>query len=213
VALICVAGHACAPTPDNLKQGRGPCLTCTSQDPVVAEATFWSRVAARGGRRAPGAVYVNSSTKVPLICAAGHDCAPRPDSVNHGQGICDECAATFGRVYLLLHSAAGVLKVGVASGPVRVRRHVARGYRLIAQWTGVEHDAARAAERSVLTRWRAAGIDAVAAAPRNGRTETAPARHLLATRAQLGLLLGAPTGEPPPEVEPVPIDPGAQRAA
>jgi hypothetical protein len=94
-----------------------------------------------------------------------------------------------------------------------VRGHIGRGYRLVVQWAGLDHDAALAAERAVIARWRAAGIEPVAAAPRNGRTETAPARHLPATRAQLGLLLGAPTDEQPAEVEPVSADPDAQSAA
>ncbi|MCZ2858182.1 hypothetical protein [Blastococcus sp. VKM Ac-2987] len=76
-----------------------------------------------------------------------------------------------------------------------MRNHVGRGYRLVAQWVGLDHDAALTAERAVITRWRAAGVEPVATAPRNGVTETAPAALLAGTRAHLGLLLGTPTGD------------------
>jgi hypothetical protein len=46
----------------------------------------------------------------------------------------------------------------------------------------------------VLRRWRDDGITPVTDAPADGRTETAPARHLEAARAQLQLL-GAPDVE------------------
>jgi len=82
-------------------------------------------------------------------------------------------------------------KVGVANRDPRVRNHRGRGYRLIAQWTGLEHGQGLAVERAVIARWRAAGFKPVTSAPRNGRTEIAPTAQLAATRAHLGLLLGA----------------------
>ena len=67
-----------------------------------------------------------------------------------GHGPCDRSRSDFDRVYLLLHPAAGAVKVGVTGADARVRGHAGRGYRLVAQWTGLDYDAALAAERAVL---------------------------------------------------------------
>jgi hypothetical protein len=192
VALICVAGHSCEPFPGNVTRGVGICRTCAGLDPAVAEAAFWSRVEELGARPAPGAVYVNAVTRVPLNCAAGHPFAPKPADLTRGRGICRPCAGRppYDRVYLLLHHEAAAVKVGVASGECRVREHARRGYRLLAEWTGLEHDDAVVVECAVLSSWRAAGIEPVLAAPVDGWTETAPYGQVAPTYAQLVRLLG-----------------------
>ena len=174
-------------------QGARGCRVCARRDRAAAAKRFWGQVAARGGHPARDARYVDAHTPVDLTSAAEHRCAPIPNNVVRGTGICDRCATDFDRVYLLVHPAAGAVKVGIASGDRRVREHTGRGYRLIAQWADLEHDTARSAERAVLIRWRDAGMDPVPGAPRIGRSETAPMRALAAARTQLGLLLGAPT--------------------
>ena len=98
------------------------------------------------------------------------DPAALPSSVAKGHGVCDQCNQTFDRVYLPVHAGAGAIKVGLSGAEHRVRKHTSRGYRLVAQWTAPDHPIALAAERAVLTRWREAGIGAVAGAPRDGRT-------------------------------------------
>lgn len=191
VPLICGEGHSCSPRPTNVQQGRGICDTCGGHNAAAAERAFLGRLADAGAELAPDATYVDTATPVAVLCAAGHRCRPRPGNVGQGEAICGRCDTEFDRLYLLVHPGAGAVKVGIASGPPRVRRHAARGYRLVAQWTGVDHDAARSAERAVLTGWRAAGVLPVPGAPRDGRSETAPASHLGSARARLVALLGA----------------------
>lgn len=108
---------------------------------------------------------------------------------------------TYDRANLLVHADAAAIKVGVAGTPTRVRSHTTRGYELVAQWTGLGHATAVAAERAVVDSWRIAGVDPVAGAPLDGRTETAPATQLEATLAQLTELLGTADLREAPTVE------------
>jgi hypothetical protein len=196
--VICAEEHRREIRPHDLKKTRRKylCSVCSGKDKAAAEARLWAEVAKHGARPAKGAKYINSYTPVPLVCEHGHRCAPLPGNVLAGHGVCDRCRSTYDRVYLLVHPTAGAVKVGVTGSDARVRGHAGRGYRLVAQWTGLEHEAALAAERAVLACWRTGGLEPVAAAPRNGRTETAPIAQLAATRAHLGLLLGAPSERP-----------------
>jgi hypothetical protein len=193
VPLICKLGHACSPTPTNVQQGGGICNTCAGQDPATVQAAFWARVAEIGATPAPGAVYVDTNTPVPLICTAGHACNPRPGNVQQGDGICVECVASFDRVYLLKHASTGAIKVGVSSGGRRVNVHVGRGYELVEQWLGLTHARAAEVEKQAHAFWRRNGWPAVAAAPKDGWTETAGLQHLGATRTWMSDLLGPGT--------------------
>jgi len=113
--------------------------------------------------------------------------------VQKGHGICGECVVSFDRVYLLVHPGGAAIKVGVASGNGRTRRHFGSGYRLVAQWAGLTHSQAATAERQVITFWRLLGWPQIEAAPKDGRTETAASTHLTETLAHLTDLLREPT--------------------
>lgn len=191
--VVCAERHITCPMPKLVMKGGGLCRVCSRKDPGAAEAAFLARVAELGGVIVPGARYVNRKTQVELECAKGHRCRVRPASLANGNGLCEKCQVVFDRVYLLAHPATGAVKVGIASGDSRVRKHTGRGYRLVAQWTGQAHEDAAAAERCVLERWRSLGIEPVAAAPRDGRTETAPALHLADTHEHFEQLLGTPS--------------------
>jgi len=92
VPLICAAGHVCSPTPGSVQQGRGVCRICAGTDPAAAQAAFWAQVTAAGARPAPGAVYWGARTPVQLICAEGHACSRRPNSVQQRGFGCRTCA-------------------------------------------------------------------------------------------------------------------------
>lgn len=190
--LVCQAGHRCAPLPKNVQRGSGLCRICAGQDSDTAYAAFLERVTSLGAQPAPDAVWRGTKQSYPLICAAGHHCQPLPNNVLRGHGACLECSATFERVYLLEHCGARAVKVGVASGPARVRLHQSRGYRLVAQWSGLDHQSASAAEREVIGSWRTAGWLPVRECPSDGRTETAPAHALSASLSRLTTRLGEP---------------------
>ena len=76
VMLVCANGHLCEPRPASVLQGGGICLTCAGLDSRVAEQAFWRRVQELGATLAPSARYLNTSTPVHLVCAAGHQCSP-----------------------------------------------------------------------------------------------------------------------------------------
>lgn len=60
-------------------------------DSIAAEQAFRVAVAAQGGRVMSG--WLGSLKPHRVICAAGHECMPRPAAIVHnGQGICRMCA-------------------------------------------------------------------------------------------------------------------------
>lgn len=87
---ICAASHDCLPIPASLKRGEGACRVCAARDPVTAEAAFRAKVAELGG--VVLGEYGGAHAKVHVRCAAGHDCYPRPNGVQRGQGVCLTCA-------------------------------------------------------------------------------------------------------------------------
>lgn len=196
VDLICENGHPCRPRPGNVKVGQGICRVCAGQDPATAEAEFWELVADLGAIRLPNSVYAGTSTPVELICPNGHSCRPRPAAIKGGQGLCKQCHVEFDRLYLLHHPEAACIKVGIASGTARVRRHEGRGYRLVHEWTGLDHDKAISLELAVLAWWRSLGWQPVSDAPMDGRSETTGSERLSVTHEWLSDALGA---RPDPE--------------
>ena len=191
--MLCARGHACAPNANHILQGKGICRVCARTDPASAEAAFFARVANLGATRTENSRYVNARTPVELRCPAGHLCTPAPSMVQQGRGLCEQCTVVYDRVYLLVHEAAKALKVGIASGDYRVLAHCARDYQLVAEWAGLSHDQARRVERAVLMYWKEHGWAPVQAAPKDGRSETVPAEHLVETRRLLNELLGTAT--------------------
>lgn len=88
--IRCAQGHERAPTPGNISRGRGLCITCAGQDSAVAAAAFRARIIELGGQVV--GEYRSALKPVKCICAAGHECAPRPNDVQRGQGLCVTCS-------------------------------------------------------------------------------------------------------------------------
>ena len=88
--VTCAAGHECRPHPNDVLRGGGVCRTCAGQDPAVAEARFRGRLAKLGATLLEP--YHGSGTPHRIMCAAGHECWPKPNSVSFGRGICAICA-------------------------------------------------------------------------------------------------------------------------
>lgn len=201
VHLICKAGHHWRVLVGYASVDLGFCRGCDRADraawaaaavrvKVEQREAFLTEVGNRGAKLAPDATYRGTDKPVHLICKAGHDCRPAPAHVLAGAGHCRQCGTSFDRVYLLEHAQAHALKVGVASSDKRVKTHIRSRYAVVAQWRGLEHTTALAAEKAILAFWRTNGWPPVAAAPRDGITETASLEHLAVTRAQLAALLG-----------------------
>ena len=192
VPLICANGHECAPLPKHVIKGQGLCRTCAGNDPVTAERRFWVRVEELGGKPQPGARYVNNSTPVPLICANGHECAPRPGDLSTGRRICLSCAVVFDRIFVLHHPRSHAIKVGTASIEHRLYVHRQNGYVLVAEWAGRDQEAVQNAESQVFRAWREHAWPIIPDAPFDGRTGTADVTHLPFTLSLLRSLLGEP---------------------
>jgi hypothetical protein len=87
--------RACSPRPGGLQQGGGICRVCAGCNSASAEAAFLARVAELGATLAPGAAYRDTNTRVPVICAQGHACNPRPAGLQRGGGVCRICAGNY----------------------------------------------------------------------------------------------------------------------
>jgi hypothetical protein len=86
----CGAGHECAPMPSNVQQGQGICLICAQRSPATAWSNFRAAVASLGGEVLEPE-WLGARTPHRVRCAAGHECAPRPDDIHRGQGTCRLC--------------------------------------------------------------------------------------------------------------------------
>ena len=87
--VLCENGHHCWPRPHDVARGTGICRACAGQDPAIAEARFRARVAEQGGTVT--GPYKGANTPVSCVCKKGHPCAPRPASIQQGNGICRIC--------------------------------------------------------------------------------------------------------------------------
>lgn len=129
-AAICPVGHECLPRHSGLLRGEGMCRTCAGNDPVRAERGFRDRVAALGGCVVEE-TWLGNKSPHRVICAAGHDCHPRPNDVQQGGGICRACAGRQWDVfYVVTHPGRQHLKFGITSGDPRPRlgAHATAGF-------------------------------------------------------------------------------------
>jgi hypothetical protein len=158
--VICPGGHTCAPRPSELQQGGGLCRACAGNDPVDAERKFRERVEALGGRVVEPQWLGN---KVPhaVVCAEGHECAPRPNDVTQGGGICRLCAGKRWDIfYVVSNPQHHHLKFGITSGDPRPRlgAHATDGFTVVnLLLTGLPGTAAPDLETAVLAALRLAG--------------------------------------------------------
>lgn len=89
--IRCRYGHEVSPTPKTALKAKIFCRVCARRDPQGAWAEFKARVSELGGKVVE-TQWLGSQTPHRLVCAAGHECAPRPSGVAGGQGICNACA-------------------------------------------------------------------------------------------------------------------------
>lgn len=87
----CQAGHLCMPLPANIRRGQGICRTCAGQSPLENERSFRTRVAELGGEVLEP-LWLGSREPHRVRCPLGHECRPRPKSLQEGNGLCQICA-------------------------------------------------------------------------------------------------------------------------
>jgi hypothetical protein len=90
VECLCKNGHKCLPVPSGVLKGQGMCKKCAGNCPIEAENKFIKNIEKLGGTIV--GKYVNTNSPVECLCASGHKCSPRPDSIRRGQGMCLKCA-------------------------------------------------------------------------------------------------------------------------
>jgi hypothetical protein len=152
----CSNGHECAPMPSNVARGSGLCRICGRQDArTAAEAAFRARVEELGGTVLEDA-WLGSGAAHRVRCSNGHECAPRPNSVQQGQGICGRCVpnrtdARWDCFYVV--AGGGAVKFGVTSGDPahRLRRHAADGLAPVRVWSALPGTLAWDLERLLLS--------------------------------------------------------------
>ena len=88
--FLCNRGHAVIASPHAIKGGVG-CTTCSGKSPDQAKTNFETAVERRGWKFASDYQYVNSTTKVALICSEHHRCEITPSKFKNGQG-CATCS-------------------------------------------------------------------------------------------------------------------------
>lgn len=157
----CAAGHDCTPMPHNVVRGGGVCLICAGNDPEAVEARFRARVEELGGIVL--GEYVNYRTPVAVRCASGHPCAPAPNNILAGRGLCLPCAKRIWDVFYVVTGPDGV-KVGITSGDPRPRLadHKRDGYDTVVRLhEGLTGTTARDLERELINLMKVSGVTPV----------------------------------------------------
>ncbi len=90
VICLCRKGHTCHTRPTSVQCGQGMCLTCSGRCPEKSETEFRQRVLVQGGIVL--GTYQGSYVPVKCRCKLNHECHPRPNSLQQGQGMCKKCS-------------------------------------------------------------------------------------------------------------------------
>ena len=151
---LCAEGHECRPIPACIQRGDGICRVCTSLHPSTAREKFYLRVTELGG------VVLEQrwlSVKKPhhCLCVNGHECYPRPDGVQRGEGVCPICIRKAQDVlYVIRNQTTGWVKFGITNrdGSVRLRRHGYDGFTEVLRLeTGLAEGLAAVVEQKIKT--------------------------------------------------------------
>ena len=153
VSVTCMDGHTLDVVPANVLSGKG-CRICAGQDPEAVRIKFIAEMAAMGVHVLS---YVNSGVHVVALCPQGHRITGLSLQLRRGYWAC-KCGHQPDRVYLVRHPSLPYVKVGIASGPGRVRRHQDRGWSLIWQIEGLDENRPRMIEQAVLKTLREWGF-------------------------------------------------------
>jgi hypothetical protein len=128
---------------------------------VAAEARFRARLAELAAVLLE-VRWLGARTPHRVRCAAGHECAPRPDHVVSGAGPCRICAGQiWDAFYVVADLSAGQIKFGITSGDPgpRLRHHRAAGYRdVVRLMVGLPGTAAPEIESAALAALALAGF-------------------------------------------------------
>lgn len=162
IKCICVAGHACASTPDWVSRGNGICKICAGIDPDMAQRKFVERVTQLGGE-VLDSEWTGNQAKYRVRCSEGHVSPRRPNGVVYGGSpICNVCSGTgWDLFYVVVNHDDSLVKFGISNGDGRNRLsdHASDGYRTVVRvLRGLDDGCAWTLERITITTLRAAGL-------------------------------------------------------
>lgn len=120
----CPQGHLCVPRPGCIQRGQSLCGVCANRDSKAAFAAHLDRVRALGGKDM-GGPWKNRNAPRRTLCPQGHECFPRPKSIQEGNGLCRICQGKLWDVFYIVRDPdAGLIKFGITSGDTRPRLRV-----------------------------------------------------------------------------------------
>ena len=127
--VICIGGHKCNPSPMNVNNGHGICLSCIGRSPIIAEANFRECLTGLGAVLLESE-WLGARTPHKVRCIAGHECNPLPNSTQQGRGICIQCVNAWDIFYIVINRKNKRVKFGITSrsSNPRLKRHAAAGY-------------------------------------------------------------------------------------
>lgn len=162
--IRCVRGHEVTTTPSQVRARRTCCRTCSRRDSDAAAREFRARLTQMGATLLEPK-WLGNQYPHRVMCAAGHQCSPRPESVQQGQGVCRRCAGkTWDAFYVVVDPDAKLLKFGITSGSGRRRlgHHRRDGFVTVHRFlSGLPGDTAPRLERDVRATLILAGEEAV----------------------------------------------------
>lgn len=89
--IRCARGHEVTTTPSHILRRSTFCRICSRRDSGAAAREFQDRLTELGATLLEPE-WLGNRHPHRVMCAAGHQCRPRPTSVQRGQGICETCA-------------------------------------------------------------------------------------------------------------------------
>lgn len=89
--IRCAQGHEVTTRPNQVRNRNRCCRICSRRDSDSATREFRERLAELGAVLLEPE-WLGNGRPHRVRCAAGHECSPRPDGVQRGQGICQTCA-------------------------------------------------------------------------------------------------------------------------
>lgn len=114
--IRCAKGHEVTVQPGHLRSRNGNCRICSRRDSSTAAREFSDRLTELGAVLLEPE-WLGNGTPHRTLCAAGHECSPRPDAVRQGQGVCRYCAGKSWDVfYVLTDETSALLKFGITTG-------------------------------------------------------------------------------------------------
>ena len=162
--IRCAQGHEVTTRPNQVRGRNSCCRICSRRDSDTAAREFSERLAELGAVLLE-TKWLGNRNPHRVLCSSGHQCSPRPESVQQGQGICRRCSGkTWDAFYVVANEDAELLKFGITSGSgrPRLRHHRRDGFDTVHRFlSGLPGDTAPQLERDVLAALRCAGEEAV----------------------------------------------------